>query len=263
MKDLKKQIEELLKGSPNQSSVEKFASYCQRLLMERTKEGKPKNPFIQSKSPEELASLYNRVASEGLDFDGKNITLQSTGISYNYVAYKNKMILVYPESLIQMDVVKEGDVFSFANENGKIEYKHVITNAFETANKETIIGAYCVIKNQRGDFLTLLSKEEIEKHRKVARTDYVWKEWFKEMTLKTVIKKACKYHFDDIFQGVEEMDNDNYNLENPLDIDIDLKAKIDSITTVKKLQEFYAKNSGKGKEVDKYISMKMEELQQK
>lgn len=33
------------------------------------------------------------------------------------------------------------------------------------------------------------------------------------MCLKTIVKKACKLHFGDIFTGVEEMDNENYDLK--------------------------------------------------
>jgi hypothetical protein len=37
--------------------------------------------------------------------------------------------------------------------------------------------------------------------------------WFTEMCLKTVIKKACKLHFGDIYTWIEEIDNENYDLD--------------------------------------------------
>ncbi|MCH7690785.1 MAG: recombinase RecT [candidate division Zixibacteria bacterium] len=77
----------------------------------------------------------------------------------------------------------------------------------------------------------LLSKEDIEKHRKVARTDYIWQAWPKEMALKTVIKKACKQHFDDIYEGINEMDNENYDLDLPLDVDLKHKEAIEKIVS--------------------------------
>jgi hypothetical protein len=33
------------------------------------------------------------------------------------------------------------------------------------------------------------------------------------MCLKTIVKKACKMHFGDIFTGIEEMDNEQYDLD--------------------------------------------------
>lgn len=259
MKDYKKLAELLSESNPQ--SVEKFVSYCQRLATEKNKDGSLKNTFMSKLSIEKLAELYKRVESEGLEFDGKHVTLQSTGISYDYVAYKNKMLIAYPESEIILDVVKEGDNFNFANEDGKISYKHEITDPFKTAGEGTIIGAYCIIKNKRGEFLTLLSKEEIAKHRSVAKTDYIWKQWFKEMTMKTVMKKACKYHFDDIFQTVEDMDNDNYNLENPLDLDLKIKQEIDSIKSLEELNKYYMANNGKGKSFDSYIMLRKEQIE--
>ena len=41
---------------------------------------------MKGRKEEEMVALFNRVAEDGLVFDGKHITLQSTGISYDYVA---------------------------------------------------------------------------------------------------------------------------------------------------------------------------------
>lgn len=255
---MKNEIIKVLSDLDCKQEVEQFASYCQRLILEKTKDGRVKNTFIQSKKAEDLAQLFRRVLNTGLFFDGKHVTLQSTGISYDYVAYKNKMLLVYPESRIDMAVVNEGDEFSFSRENGKIHYKQTISNPFA---QENIIGAYCVVKNSRGEFLTLLNKEEIEKHRKVAKTDFIWKAWFKEMVLKTVIKKACKYHFDDVFTEIETIDNDNYDLDNPLELDLKYKQEIDDLDTAEELQAYYLTNKGLGKDFDAYVTKRNKELQ--
>ena len=120
------------------------------------------------------------------------------------------MYNVYPESVIDCQLVREGDEFDFSKESGKVIYTHKISNPFE---KKEIIGAYCIIKNKRGEFITILTKDDIDKHRKVAKTDYIWRQWFDEMALKTVVKKACKLHFADVYQNIEEVDNENYDLE--------------------------------------------------
>jgi len=244
----------------NSEEVGVFASYIMRLYLEKDrKTGKLKNYWIQNRKEEEMADLFKRVSKDGLVFDGVHITLQSTGISYDYVAYKNKMFLAYPETTIDVNLVYEGDKFNAKNESGKIIYNHTIANPFNQT-EQTIIGAYSVIKNKRGDFLTLLSKKDIDKHRKVAKTDYIWKSWFNEMALKTVIKKACKQHFADIFQNIEKNDNENYELENPIELDLKYKQAIDKIEDVEKLKEYYIKNKGKGKEFDKYIIIRKKQL---
>jgi len=246
-----------LQDFPNEE-VEKFSSYIIRLTLDKKRDGSLKNPWIQKRTEKQMSELYKRVKAEGLVFDGEHITLQSTGISYDYVAYKNKMYLVYPESIIDVQLVHEGDEINFEKENGKVSYSHKIKDPFK---KEALLGGYCVIKNKRGEFLTTLNSDDIDKHRKVAKTDYIWKQWFNEMALKTVIKKAVKQHFADIYTSIDEMDNENYNLDNPLEIDLKFKQEIDEITTVEGLKEYYQKNKGKGKEFDKYVSIRKSQLQ--
>ncbi len=250
----KDEIIKLLKDYP-QEEAENFASYCIRLLLAKKRDGSLQNPFMQKKTAEQMATLFKRVAKDGLVFDGEHITLQYTGISYDYIAYKNKMFLAYPESTIDVNLVYEGDKFSVAKESGSIMYSHKIGDPFNQ-NEKNIKGGYCVIRNKRGEFITLLSKADIDKHRKVAKTDFIWKQWFVEMATKTIIKKACKLHFSDIFQNIEKNDNENYELENPLDLDLKIKQEIDKIETVKELKDYYKENKGKGKDFDKYITIR-------
>ena len=197
----------------NQEDVEKFASYCVRLYLEKDKTTKQlKNAFMQTKKAEDMAWLYKRVANEWLIFDWVHITLQNTGISYDYVAFKNKMLLAYPESLIDVQLVSNKDEIQFSKESWKVNYTHKIWNPFEIKD-EDIIWAYCVIKNKRWEFLTTINSDEIAKHKKVAKTSYIWNAWFKEMALKTIIKKACKTHFNDIYEKILEEDDKQNDIE--------------------------------------------------
>ena len=245
--------------------VEQFAAYCCKLALEKDKNsGELKNEWINKLDAGKLATLFKRVAQdEGLFLDGVNITLTQRGVQYDYKAYKNKIMLVYPESIIDVQLVYKDDEFSFKKQDGKIHYIHNIANPFEQKN-EDIIGGYCVIKNRRGEFLTTLTKEEIDKHRKLAKTDRIWKDWIKEMSLKTVLKKGCSVHFSDIITNIEQMDNDtNINIDNPLEIDVENKAKIDDIKTLEELKTFYDENKskfGKNSAILKYITKKQEEL---
>lgn len=214
----KEEIIEWLKGY-NEIEVDRFANYCVRITLEKEKKtGKFKNPFMQSKKADALIDLYKRVANEWLIFDWVHITLQSTGISYDYVAYKNKMLLVYPETIIDSNLVYEWDDFKFEKKDWKVTYIHNFNDPFwQTDNK--IKWWYCIIKNERWEFITLLSKADFEKHKAVAKWDFIWKNWYKEMCLKTLLKKAVKYHYEDIYTWIEEEDNRQYDLEKVVEID--------------------------------------------
>jgi len=218
----KNKIIELLKshieydrGSEKYSNenIEKFASYCIRTkLAKRRNSNEFQNLFMQKRTSKDMATLFNRVAQEWLIFDWVNITIQSTWVSYNYVAYKNKMLIAYPETVIDVNLVYKDDKISFSKENWKILYNHEFNNPFEKKDSD-VIWAYAIIKNRRWEFLSTLTKEELEKHRKVAKTDFIWRAWFQEMCMKTIVKKACSFHFRDVFEKIEEMDNENYDLE--------------------------------------------------
>lgn len=250
------ELSELLKDC-DKDQVGRFISYCNKLKSDThrsgVKKGQKKNPWMNYIKPEQLAEYFKAVALDGFEIDGTNIAIQSTGISYNYIAYKNKMLSKYPESIIDMHLVHKDDTFRFSKESGHVKYQHDINNPFNQKEKD-IIGGYCVIKNKRGEFLTLLNAEEIEKHRKVAKTDSIWASWFREMALKTVIKKACKTHFSDIYQNIETIDNENYDLEQPLDLPLEAKQEIEEIETVDKLQEYFHENQGKHAGVSKHFN---------
>jgi hypothetical protein len=244
----------------NQQDVEKYVNYLVRLENEKDKKtGLSKNNWLKKKPEEELADLFKRVFKEGLLFDGEHITLQSTGISYDYIAYKNKMLIAYPESQIDVGLVYKNDKFELSKDSGDVVYKHEITDPFNRKEVD-IMGGYCIIKNKRGANITLLSREDIDKHRKVAKTDYIWREWFVEMALKTVVKKACKQHYADIYSEIEGMDNDNYNLNNPLDLEIEIKNEIDGCKDLASLKAVYEKHKGKGASFNKYITQKKVEI---
>lgn len=209
---LKDSILKLLSNnSYKKEHVIAYADYCQKLAND------PKNTWATNKPDTEYAKGFKFIDSQGLVFDGKHITWQSTGISFDYIAYKNKMLLAYPESKIDVQVVLKDDMFTVSKESGKVIYEHKITNPFADPDKN-INGAYCVIKNNRGEFLTTVSKEEIEKHKKSAKTQYIWNAWFKEMVLKTVIKKACKMHFDDVYESMIDLDNENEDIDTATDL---------------------------------------------
>lgn len=228
--DLKK-----LLSNHDSTNVDQYIRYCHSAETAKTKDKKPKNPFFKFLDAKKLAFYFNQVASQGLVLDGKHVTIQSRGLSYDYVAYKNRMLAAYPESKIDLQCVYKDDVFSFKKENGKVIYSHTISNPFAQKD-EDIIGVYFIVENKRGHFITTLTKDDLSKHRAIAKTDYIWAKWLKEMYLKTCIKKGTKYHFEDIFDEINEEDNKFIDLDKPV---TDFKKKISECKDIKGLTELW------------------------
>ena len=228
----------------DQAQVEVYTSYLTALANARDKKKQLKNPWLKYKTDAELVTFFKKVALDGLTFDGIHITLQSTGVGFDYIALKNLLYIKYPGCIIDMNLVYKDDEFKFEKRSGEIFYTHAINNPFGQTEKD-IIGAYCIIKCSRGNFITLLNKAEIEKRRKKAKTDMVWAQWPAEMSLKSVIKRAVKVHFADISQNIESLDNESTDLELPLDINVEVKAAIEKINTLEELTKYYIDNKGK------------------
>jgi hypothetical protein len=245
--------------------INSYCNYCLNLLNQKDRNGST-NPWMSYKTDDQLIDYFCIVKREGLVFDGKHITLQYRGISYDYIAYKNKMFLVYPGSIFDVQLVYKDDIFEAKKESGKVIYNHQIVNPF-TRNEKDFIGGYCVIKNKRGEYLTTLNRNEINKHRKIAKTDAIWDKWLVEMAIKTLVKKACKLHFDDIFKNIETIDNENYDLDKPTEISIKTKQDIETIKTIDELSKYYhankEKNSNNLKDFAKALSKRKEEITNK
>ena len=214
---------------------------------------------MEYKKDDYLIKIFKLVEAEGLVFDWKHITLQNTWVSYDYNALKNKMLLVYPESTIDINLVYKDDVFEVKKESGKVWYTHQVYDPFRNRDNDIVWG-YVVIKNKRWEFITTMWSSDIEKHRKVAKTDYIWKAWFAEMCMKTIMKKACAIHFKDIYTEIEAQDNENYDLDIPLEIDVEWKWAIDAITDIEELKKYWEKNKWKWKAFDKYVLLRKQQI---
>ena len=237
-----------------QSEVSVYVQYLNKLATEKDKDGNFKNKWFSFFKDTQAIKLYENVAKDGLFIDGDTIILQFKGnvvVDYNYQAYKNKLLMIYPESKFDIQNVYEGDTFEFKKESGKVVYTHEMGNPFAATKK--IIGCYCIIKNQRGEFIETLNMEDIAKMRNVAKTQAIWNAWEGEMTLKSVIKRACKRHFKDVIVNIEIIDNENYDLDT-VDLDYQIKEEIDSATTEEKLTEIYNKYLSKCKDEKIFIS---------
>lgn len=238
----------LLKDYPK-GEVAIYTSYLTKLATEKTRDGKLKNAWFNYFTPEQAASIYRKVAIDGLFIDGDTITLQFKGavmVSYNYQAYKNKLLQIYPETLFDVQNVYQGDKFSFKKDSGRVLYTHEISNPFAVERK--LIGCYCIIKNKRGEFIETLNETEIKKMKAVAKTQTIWELWYEEMTLKSVIKRACKRHFKDVTTNIDTLDNENNDLSQltaPVVADSlleKIKIELKSIADIEGLGTYFKEN---------------------
>lgn len=254
-------IRSMLQGY-NPLHIDQLITYIVRMENEK-KDNTLVNPWMQYKTNQYIVDAFKKAADQGLVFDGKHITISNIGISYDYIAYKNKMLLTYPETIIDVQVVYNGDKFDFSKESGKVIYSHIFGNPFSQKDAD-VIGVYAVIKNRRGEMLVTLSREEIEKHKKVAKTKTIWDAWFKEMCLKTIIKKAVKVYFEDVFTEILSDDNEenDLSLSNPNNTETltEIKAKIDACETRSALKSYWESIPVKTTAINQMVMEKKDKL---
>lgn len=198
--------------------------YVQKKMAEKEKNDQGKWVAKWNFAADFLLQSIAECIDNGFALDGVNYVLTGNRMYMpTYKAFKNKIYMVYPESEIDVQIVREGDEFKFAKESGSVLYTHNINNPFE--NKD-IVGAYCVIKNKRGEFLELLNKHDYDEMQNSSKTPGTWKKWPSEFWRKSVIKRACKTHFNDITNALEEQDNKLTGLADIVKASDDKKAGI-------------------------------------
>ncbi len=234
-------MQELLKDY-DKKRVDVFIAYLEELKNEK-KDGKAKNWWFKDVPKIEFANAFKKVATEGLFIDGDTVTLnylKKVVVTYDYHAYQNKVKVVYPDTVFDFGVVYEGDKYSFSKESGRVIYNHEISNPFD--KKKQIVGAYGVIKNKKGEFLETINTEDIDKMKKTSKMSFIWDKWFDRMVLKSVIKRICKIHFKDEVQGLEEEDNEQYDMD-LIELDDEVIESIDNATNTDQLSKIYQKNN--------------------
>ena len=239
----------------NNTKVEVFTNYVESLKNELNKDGELANAWSRSISDEAFANLYKKEAEKGMFIDGESITIQfrkKLVVSYDYHAYKNRVIKAYPESTFDFQVVYKGDEFSFKKESGKVEYSHTINNPFDS--EKQIIGAYGVIKNKAGEFFEPLTLKDIEKMKKSSKMGYIWNTWFDRMVLKSAIKRICSSHFHDITKDLDATDNE-MNDPNRASMPSELLESVDNVKTKEELTKIY--NSYINTDIDRKVFLQI------
>lgn len=172
------------------------------------KDGKKQKPDLGY-----AEKLFNLFYARGVVIDGVNAVFSGSMVQLTYHGYKNAVYSAYPDAEIDVQVVREGDDFKVSKESGDVIYSHQVANPFQNTK---IIGAYCIIKTRRGNFLETLNPADFEEMKKASKTALAWNKWESEFWKKCVIKRACKTHLYDIVQELDKEDNKNYKLEDEL-----------------------------------------------
>lgn len=247
-------IKKLLKNYDSEK-VDIYISYLQNLKTEKTKDGKLANWWFDKVSEQDFANVFKKVANTGLFIDGDSITLnyrKKLVITYDYHAYKNKVMLSYPETIFDFQIVYKDDSFTFRKESGKVIYSHTIANPFDT--KKEIQGAYGVIKNRKGEFIEFLTMDDIDKMKNTSLMKNIWNTWFDRMVLKSIIKRICNIHFKDIVKDIDTIDNETNNL-NATNINELIQKDIENAKTQEDLTKIYNENIGTIEDVEGFINL--------
>jgi hypothetical protein len=203
----------LTKKGYNKVDVDTYVKYVNHLKTAVNRDNAKLYLWATKISDEEYILLFEQAKELGLTLDGDTVTIENKGqvkLNFNYQAYKNLVLVKYPETVFDIQLVYQGDTFNFKKENGKVIYNHTINNPFD--NNKKIVGAYCIIKNRCGEFIEIMNEKEILKCKNCAKTKNIWEAWESEMYKKTIIKRSCKTNFKDVVLNIDRMDNEDYDL---------------------------------------------------
>jgi len=216
--EIKQDIKESLSGI-KEPFVSKFLSYYDdsaRLEQGKNSKGYDKPKTVSSQPIEVLSGLVKKFYNLGLPIDGVNVVITGKNMAMvTYNGYKNKVLETYPETEFDVQLIREGDTYSFAKESGSVIYSHNVGDPF-AENEPAIKGAYCVIKNKRGEFLETLNLNDYKEMKNASKQSALWDKWSSEFWLKSVIKRACKRHFNDIVSDIDKVDNEDFGLSDEI-----------------------------------------------
>jgi len=225
----------------NPTKVDVFIAYVNTLKTEK-KDNKLVAYWAPNITDQQYADVFKKVSDQGLNLDGDSVTLnyrKKLLITYDYHAYKNKVIISYPETIFDFQLVYEGDTFFFKKSSGKVSYNHEINDPFNT--KKQIVGAYGVIKNKKGEFIEFLTLDDIEKMKNTSNMKSIWNTWFDRMVLKSIIKRICNIHFKDIVQDIDTIDNEANDLDRST-LSESIQKEIDDAKDEQTLTDIYNAN---------------------
>lgn len=205
------------------NDINKFLAYIEG---QKTQEKNSKSDYkpVTSNTDDQLYTMAFKFKGLGLVIDGVNVVITGKGMAMvTYHGYKNKVKSIYPTATFDVQLVREGDTFSVAKESGEVVYSHQFGDPFGNSK---INGAYCIIKIDGQDYFEALNRHDFEEMKKGSKNSSTWDKWESEFWLKSVIKRACKRHFNDITIEIDKVDNESYGLADKVTATDDKQADI-------------------------------------
>jgi hypothetical protein len=203
--------EALISKGLTPEAASKFSLYVTNAKAAEAGKDANKRP-VSNNDDQQLMALAIKFWNMGILIDGVDAVITGRNMAMvTFNGYKNKVLRTYPETEFDIQLVREGDTFSFSKESGHITYSHKISDPFGTGDGK-IIGAYVVFKNKRGEFLEALNRADYEEMKKQSKQTQLWGKWESEFWLKSVIKRAAKRHFYDVVAEIDKNDNDDYGI---------------------------------------------------
>lgn len=239
----------------DQNKVDIYLAYLEQLKVEPKSGGGLRNPWAKNISNDQWVNAFKKVYETGLTIDGDSVTLgyrKKLVVVYDYHAYKNKILLAHPETRFDFQLVYEGDEFSFKKESGHIIYSHTIAEPFKI--KRNLIGAYGIMKNNKGEFIESINTDDIDKFKNTSEMKFIWDTWHDRMVLKSIIKRICAIHFKDLVKQIEDQDNEFNNPDNAL-IPAEVQEAIDNAKTTEELTELYKKYYAKSESKKAFLDL--------
>lgn len=168
-----------------------------------------RDPELVMADRQSLIAAVRQCANHGLLPDGNEATLQvyNTKVKVNGQERWIKKVQYQPmvRGIINRvqksgkvktfwaEVVYEGEDFSIDASDGERRPVHVKKSEFDRGADNKIIGVYSVAKFKDGTVdCEPMSRAEIEKVRKVAKTQKVWDGWFSEKAKVAVLRRHSK-----------------------------------------------------------------------
>lgn len=252
-KKMREELSEKVSAYPKDSQT-KFLSY---IFSINRFDKKGKNQ-LHDNNVVDLFNLFMKFYNIGITIDGTNAVIAGKRMAMvTYHGYKNVVLRTYPEAKFDLQLVKEGDEFKVAKESGSVVYSHQLNNPFSNAQ---IIGAYCVIKTDRGEFFEALTKEDFEQMKKGSKQFYLWNDWESEFWLKSVIKRACKRHFYDVVEKIDKHDNEDFGQETSVPAKT-WHERIDEAKTKEELTAIMGEmNAEEKQQAAEYVKKRMGEI---
>ncbi|WP_111732229.1 ribosome modulation factor [Roseovarius amoyensis] len=168
-----------------------------------------KDPQLVTADRQSLIASVRQCANHGLVPDGNEATLQvyNTKVKIDGAEKWIKKVQYQPmvRGIINRvqksgkirtfwaDVVYKGETFTIDASDGERRPVHIKQSEFNRGTDDEIIGAYSVAKFKDGTVdCEPMDRSEIEKVRKVAKTQKVWEGWFTEKAKVAVLRRHSK-----------------------------------------------------------------------